>query len=94
MSADPPGCYCGLWQTNPEVLRSQGVPEGYCGLCQVCSKPGHTRHYPGPVPYTGAWCDPCYRRLAWRAPFVSPAHWLMFIVIVVFVLSLYSALRH
>ena len=55
-------CYCGLWKTDPELLRRQGVPPGYCGLCQVCGEPGHTRHFPGAVPYTGSWCDRHYRR--------------------------------
>jgi hypothetical protein len=26
----------------------------------VCGKPGHTCHFPGPLPYTGAWCDSHY----------------------------------
>jgi hypothetical protein len=32
-----------------------------CGTCERCGAPGHTRHFPGGVPYTGAWCDRCYR---------------------------------
>ena len=50
-------CYCGLWESKPRVLERQGIPEGFCGLCQVCGAPGHTRHFPGAVPYTGCWCD-------------------------------------
>ncbi len=63
--ADPTGrnCYCGLWKTDPKLLRDQGVPPGYCGLCRVCGKPGHTRHFPGAVPLTDAWCDKHYRRV-------------------------------
>lgn len=57
------GCYCGLWETSPKALEEQGVPKGYCGLCRVCGKPGHLRHFPGSVPYTDAWCDTHYRRL-------------------------------
>lgn len=71
------GCYCSLWLTNPEVLRSQGVPEGFCGRCQQCGAPGHTRHFPGPVPYTGAWCDRCYGILTWTWPFRVPAGWFL-----------------
>ncbi len=41
-------CYCTPGQTS-------------CGTCERCGEPGHTRHYPGPVPSTGAWCDRCYR---------------------------------
>ena len=60
-------CYCGLWQSSPQHLRDQGIPEGYCGICQRCGALGHTRHFPGPVPYTGAWCDACYRTIFWQA---------------------------
>jgi hypothetical protein len=56
------GCYCELWEKDPKVLEDQGVPRGYCGICG-CGAPGHTRHYPGPVPVTSSWCDECYRRL-------------------------------
>ena len=40
-------CYC-----RPE--------DSYCGTCQVCGEPGHCRHFPGPLPYTGAWCEAHY----------------------------------
>ena len=54
------GCYCSLWDKDPQFYVKENVPEGYCGICDNCKKPGHTRHYPGPVPYTGSWCDSCY----------------------------------
>ncbi|MFC1855483.1 hypothetical protein ACFL2A_02945 [Thermodesulfobacteriota bacterium] len=53
------GCYCGA--LDDDFLKKEGIPQGYCGICERCSKPGHTRHYPGPVPYTGSWCDRCYK---------------------------------
>lgn len=53
-------CYCDLWLTSPDTLRSQGIPYGYCGLCEECGDPGHMCHYPGRVAYTGSWCDVCY----------------------------------
>jgi O-acetyl-ADP-ribose deacetylase len=56
-------CYCDLWEKSPDTLRQQGVPPGYCGLCEKCGMPGHTRHFPGPIPYTGSWCDYHYRML-------------------------------
>ena len=56
-------CYCDIWEKDPNHFESQGIPRGYCGICDGCGAPGHTRHYPGPVPVTGAWCDDCYRRL-------------------------------
>jgi len=52
-------CYCG--SLSDEFLRKEGVPEGFCGICERCGRPGHTQHFPGPVPYTGAWCDRCVK---------------------------------
>ncbi len=82
-------CQCGLWQTSPDFLRGQGIPEGFCGICQVCGRPGHTRHFPGPVPYTGSWCDSCHRSLAKAWPFRSLAFWFMVLVFGISALSLY-----
>ena len=62
------GCYCGLWEKNPTHFESLGVPRGYCGFCQTCGSPGHTRHFPGAVPSTGCWCDVHYRRASWLHP--------------------------
>lgn len=56
------GCYCGLWETQPEFFLNRGVPEGHCGHCRVCGEPGHTRHHPG-APVTDCWCDRHYRRV-------------------------------
>jgi hypothetical protein len=82
-------CYCGLWTTNPAYLREQGIPEGFCGICQRCNRPGHTRHFPGPVPYTGSWCDTCYRNLASSWPLRSPAAWFMLLVFGLSAFSIY-----
>ncbi len=38
-----------------------------CGTCERCGAPGHTRHFPGPVPSTGSWCDRCYRIVGIRS---------------------------
>ena len=54
-------CYCG--KIPKETLEKEGIPEGYCGLCDICNKPGHTQHFPGAVPYTGTWCDKCFVRV-------------------------------
>jgi hypothetical protein len=56
------GCYCGLWDKDPSFFEKKGIPPGYCGLCDKCGKPGHVRHFPGAVPFTGAWCERHYRR--------------------------------
>ena len=48
LAPNPRSCYCKAGET-------------FCGTCERCGAPGHTRHFPGPVPVTGAWCDRCYR---------------------------------
>ena len=62
------GCYCGIWDKNPGFFEKQGVPRGFCGFCQACGQPGHTRHFPGAAPSTGCWCDRHYRRLSFLHP--------------------------
>jgi hypothetical protein len=76
-------CYCALWEKSAGTLEDQGVPRGYCGICQVCGKPGHTRHFPGAVPYTGAWCDTHYRRIRLFDPrgAIGCYLWLGFIIL-------------
>ncbi|HKI62480.1 MAG TPA: hypothetical protein VKA31_09325, partial [Mariprofundaceae bacterium] len=56
------GCYCTIWDKNPAFLEKQNIPPGYCGLCDKCGKPGHTRHFPGAAPFTGTWCERHYRQ--------------------------------
>ena len=60
--AEKLGCYCTLWDKDPEYLKRENVPDGYCGLCEKCGRPGHVRHFPGAVPYTGVWCNRHYLR--------------------------------
>ncbi len=63
-------CYCSLWEKDPQFLRKEGVPKGYCGFCdsivggKECGKPGHIRHYPGSYPVTACWCDEHYEAAA------------------------------
>jgi hypothetical protein len=63
-SFPPRNCYCGLWEENPALLESRQIPQGFCGICERCGQPGHLRHAPGGVPYTGEWCDKCFRVVA------------------------------
>ena len=65
-------CYCGLWEKDPKFYESRGVPRGYCGFCIKCGKPGHTRHFPGAVPFTGCWCDFHYRLISLIHPLGFP----------------------
>ncbi len=67
-SMSDPDCQCSLWATQPDLLASQGIPRGFCGHCEVCGMPGHTRHFPGTSPSTGTWCERHYRRLLWLHP--------------------------
>lgn len=63
-------CYCD--SLSAEWKAQQGYPDGFCGTCERCGKPGHTQHFPGPVPYTGAWCDRCVKIVAFTWPFKNP----------------------
>lgn len=81
-AANERGCYCGIWDTDPTFYPKQGVPPGYCGICLRCGEPGHTRHFPGPVPFTGEWCDRCYAVLKWTWPFRSVMGWLYVLAVI------------
>jgi len=52
-------CYCVPLEKH-DYLAARGIPHGFCGKCQVCGEPGHVCHYPGPLPFTGCWCDKHY----------------------------------
>jgi len=51
-------CYCeeqkALLNSNGE--KTENIPNGYCGLCEICGNPGHVRAHPS-LPITGSWCD-------------------------------------
>jgi hypothetical protein len=50
-------CYCQERESNPELAENmKNIPKGYCGICEICGKPGHMRAHPR-EPTTGAWCD-------------------------------------
>lgn len=67
-AANERGCYCGLWEKDPSHFEAEGLPRGFCGKCQTCGRPGHTRHFPGSVPSTGCWCDSHYRLISFIHP--------------------------
>lgn len=50
-------CFCSLRDKDPNYYSKQGIPDGFCSLCNICKKPGHACHVPAPLPYTGGWCD-------------------------------------
>jgi hypothetical protein len=80
-------CYCGLWRKDPSVLEAQGIPRGFCGLCDRCGEPGHTRHFPGALPYTGSWCDMHYRRLSLLHPAAQAGSFIWLGVAIAIVLA-------
>jgi hypothetical protein len=71
-------CYCD--SLSVEWKAKQGLPEGYCGICERCGKPGHMQHFPGPIPYTGAWCDRCVRIVAYTWPLKHPSVILILVI--------------
>jgi hypothetical protein len=86
----PHDCYCDERERHPEafervdrpgVLERRALPPGYCGWCIVCGGPGHARHFPGAVPFTGAWCDRHDRRLRLTHP-ASPIGCLVWLTAV------------
>lgn len=74
-NASERGCYCDVWEKDPAPYEARGIPRGFCGLCERCRAPGHSRQHPGPMAYTGSWCDPCFKRLRWTWPFRHPVVW-------------------
>ena len=60
---EPENCYCKERKVNPDLANSlKDIPEGYCGICETCGKPGHTKAHPS-SPTTSAWCDEHWNEL-------------------------------
>lgn len=78
-------CYCD--SISAEWKAEQGLPEGFCGVCERCGAPGHTQHFPGPVPYTGAWCDRCVRIVAVTWIFRNPVILFILVTLAVFIIT-------
>lgn len=72
--ATPPDVcpYCASRAKDPNSSAEEGVPDGFCGLCEICGAPGHISQHPCSVPYTGCWCELHYSRLAWVFPLTHP----------------------
>jgi O-acetyl-ADP-ribose deacetylase len=75
-------CYCDLRAKNPDVPEKEGIPKGYCGLCDVCGDPGHILHFPGAVPFTGVWCKKHFYRAMVLHPLgvIGSFAWLLVIL--------------
>jgi hypothetical protein len=72
-TANERNCYCD--NLDAGFRRERGIPDGFCGICERCRKPGHTRHSPASVPYTGSWCDRCYRVVKMTSYLTRPGFW-------------------
>ena len=71
MKNHPQDCYCDHKKENFFVhsipAKKSNIPDGYCGLCDICDAPGHIRPFPGSSPSTGGWCNVHYNMAAWVA---------------------------
>ena len=85
-------CYCGIWAGNPKMYEERGLPRGFCGTCERCGKHGHARHFPGPVPRTGAWCDRCYRITGLTWPLRTPLGWVIIAITIGSIVTVVRAL--
>lgn len=83
-------CYCD--SLSAEWKAQQGYAEGFCGVCERCGQPGHTQHFPGPVPYTGAWCDRCVRIVARTWFLKNPV--LIFVLVITAIIVIRLIVKH
>jgi hypothetical protein len=85
------GCYCADRKSNAQVAElMKDIPEGYCGICDVCGRPGHTRAHPS-LPTTGAWCDEHWKQLA-SGPTITLDRIIMVVIILIFAITVSLAI--
>lgn len=76
-------CYCQERTSNPRVTEMmKDIPAGYCGLCEICGEPGHTRGHPS-LPTTGAWCENHWKEIAKTSNKYSPTQILVIALILI-----------
>jgi len=79
-------CYCNERKINSVFAESiKEIPDGFCGICEVCGKYGHTNAHPH-LPTTGAWCDKHWNELV-SHKIVNIPHLLFRMFLFVIVLS-------
>jgi len=55
-------CYCEE-RNNPKMQEFfLDIPEGFCGICDICGEYGHLNAHPH-LPTSGTWCDKHYQEL-------------------------------
>ncbi len=57
----PAACQCADRRHFPEKFK--GIPEGYCGWCDICGRPGHRRRHPRLKDASGAWCQRHWKKM-------------------------------
>ncbi len=56
-------CYCKEREINSNFAKTiENIPDGFCGICDICGEPGHMRAHPRQAT-TGAWCDKHWHEL-------------------------------
>ncbi len=87
-------CYCKERATNPKLAgEMKEIPNGYCGFCEICGKPGHMCAHPR-LPTTGVWCDEHWEELVSHRiiPLGDIAQYIFYLLIVgMFIYSVFSA---
>ena len=87
----PHNCYCNERKTNPALAESmEDIPDGFCGICEICRKPGHTRAHPY-LATTGSWCDEHWNELASHKIINIPQLLFRFVLISSVLFGLYFA---
>jgi len=83
-------CYC-LDRGNPKMDKFfADIPEGYCGICDVCGEYGHLNAHPT-MPTSGSWCDEHYDELLIsRTPDLSQMFGALIIIFSAVMLILYG----
>ena len=62
---ESPHCYCSEREKSPES--DSQIPPGFCGICEICQRPGHTRAHPH-LPVTSAWCEQHWEEVLHHRP--------------------------
>ncbi len=86
------GCYCKERETNPGLAETmKSIPVGYCGICDICGKPGHMRGHPH-LPTTKAWCDEHWSVLI-AQPGITLDRLLIVFILIIFTVTIGIAIN-
>lgn len=75
-------CYCQTRKDNPDLAHSmKDIPEGYCGICEICGDFGHMNAHPH-LPTTGSWCDKHWEEVC-RKPSLHPFQLVFYLIVTI-----------